>query len=131
MVDSIRPFLMFHGRAEEALTFYAGLIPGSRVDSITRYRAGESGPEGTVMEAHATLAGQSVICIDSPAEHEFGFTPAFCFFMICSDEKEIRRLSAALGEGGEMLMPLDDYGFSRLFAWVQDRFGVAWQLSLA
>lgn len=130
MVESVRPFLMFYGRAEEALTFYTALFPDSRVEAIARYGPGETGPEGTVMEARFTIAGQSVMCIDSPVEHEFGFTPAFCFFVHCSDDSEMRRLHAALRQGGQDLMPLDNYGFSRLFAWVQDRFGVAWQLSL-
>ena len=82
------------------------------------------------MEARFSLAGQSVICIDSPVQHDFTFTPSFSFFVICSDEVEIRRLASALLYGGEALMPLDNYGFSKLFAWVKDRFGVAWQLSL-
>jgi predicted 3-demethylubiquinone-9 3-methyltransferase (glyoxalase superfamily) len=62
--------------------------------------------------------------------HDFDFTPSFSFFVVCSDDVEIRRLATALLDRGEVLMPLDDYGFSRLFAWVKDRFGVSWQLSL-
>jgi predicted 3-demethylubiquinone-9 3-methyltransferase (glyoxalase superfamily) len=46
-------------------------------------------------------------------------------------EDEIERLYAALADGGSPLMPLGDYGFSRSFGWVNDRFGVSWQLSLA
>lgn len=130
MVQSVQPFLMFQGNAEEALNFYISLIPGSEIEAISRYGPGEAGPEGTVMEARFKLAGQSVICIDSPTRHDFDFTPSFSFFVVCSDDVEIRRLVSALVEGGEALMPLGDYGFSRLFAWVEDRFGVAWQLSL-
>ena len=130
MVQSVQPFLMFQGNAEEALSFYTSLIPDSRVEAIARYGPGEAGPDGTVMEARFTLAGQSVICIDSPVQHEFDFTPSFSFFVVCSDDVEIRRLVSALIESGEALMPLANYGFSRLFAWVKDRFGVSWQLSL-
>ena len=130
MVASVQPFLMFQGSAEEALTFYTALIPDSRIEAISRYGRGEAGPEGTVMEARFTLAGQSVICIDSPVQHDYTFTPSFSFFVLCSDDVEIRRLASALLHGGEALMPLDNYGFSKLFAWVKDRFGVAWQLSL-
>jgi predicted 3-demethylubiquinone-9 3-methyltransferase (glyoxalase superfamily) len=43
---------------------------------------------------------------------------------------EIDRLSAALESGGQVFMPLDNYGFCRKFAWVNDRFGVSWQLNL-
>ncbi len=50
--------------------------------------------------------------------------------MTCSSEEQIDRLSVTLGEGGKVYMPLGDYGFSRKFAWVGDRFGVTWQLNL-
>jgi uncharacterized glyoxalase superfamily protein PhnB len=43
---------------------------------------------------------------------------------------ELERVFAALSEGGQVLMPLDDYGFSKRFAWTTDRFGVSWQLNL-
>jgi predicted 3-demethylubiquinone-9 3-methyltransferase (glyoxalase superfamily) len=49
----------------------------------------------------------------------------------CESEHELRRLSAGLSEQGEALMPLDNYGFSRLFTWMKDRFGVSWQLNLS
>jgi predicted 3-demethylubiquinone-9 3-methyltransferase (glyoxalase superfamily) len=83
------------------------------------------------MRAHFAFAGQSVMCIDSPVKHEFDFTPSFSFFVECESEEEIDRLVAALGEDGALLMPPDDYGFSRKFAWLNDRFGVSWQLNLA
>jgi uncharacterized glyoxalase superfamily protein PhnB len=44
---------------------------------------------------------------------------------------ELQRVFAALAEGGTQLMPLDDYGFSRRFGWVNDRYGVSWQVNLA
>lgn len=68
---------------------------------------------------------------DSWVKHAFSFTPAVSLFVECESESEIDRLNAALGEGGSSLMPIDNYGFSRRFAWVNDRFGVSWQLNLA
>jgi predicted 3-demethylubiquinone-9 3-methyltransferase (glyoxalase superfamily) len=51
-------------------------------------------------------------------------TPAISLFVECSDQQELKRLFAALAEDGQVFMPLDDYGFSRQYGWVQDRFGV-------
>jgi predicted 3-demethylubiquinone-9 3-methyltransferase (glyoxalase superfamily) len=130
--QKITTFLMFEGDAEEAMTFYIELFggAGSGVVSISRYGADGPGPEGTVQHASFTLAGVPLMCIDSPAKHEFGFTPAVSLYVQCADEAEIDRLYAALREQGGELMPLGNYGFSRRFGWVNDRFGVSWQLNL-
>lgn len=130
MGTSVRPFLMFEGKAEEAITFYAGLIPDSDIVEITRYGAGEPGPEGSIKLALVRLAGQPVLCTDSFVSHGFSFTPSFSLFVDCGSEAELERIFAALSEGGGVLMPLGDYGFSRRFGWVNDRFGVSWQLNL-
>jgi predicted 3-demethylubiquinone-9 3-methyltransferase (glyoxalase superfamily) len=89
------------------------------------------GPEGSVKRADFTLAGQPVICIDSPAKHAFTFTPSMSLFVECEDEAEFDTAFALLAEGGKLLMPPDNYGFSRKFGWLNDRFGVSWQLNLS
>lgn len=131
MAVTALPFLMFQGDAEKAMNFYVAQIPGSKIVNIIRYAPGEPGPEGSVKHAIFSVAGQTVICIDSPVKHAFTFTPAFSFFVECESEEQIRRMTLALAEEGAVLMPLDSYGFSREFAWVNDRFGVSWQLNLA
>ncbi|MGN6461995.1 MAG: VOC family protein [Pseudolabrys sp.] len=127
---TIRPFLMFEGKAEEAMTFYTSLLPDGRIDEITRYDAAGPGAAGSVKVATFTIAGQSVMCIDSPVKHAFTFTPSFSFFVECRSEDEIRNLGEKLRENGQVMMPLDNYGFSKLFTWVSDRYGVSWQLTL-
>jgi len=128
MIARISPFLMFDGRAEEAMEFYVALFPDATVKSVRRYESGEA--EGRVMHAMFTVCGLALMCMDSPQFNEFGFTPASSLFVECDDEAEIARLFAALGEGGDVLMPLDTYPFSRRFGWLNDRFGVSWQLNL-
>ena len=130
MATSVRPFLMFEGRANEAIAFYVGLIPNSDIVDITRYGAGEPGPEGTVKFAVVRLAGQQVLFSDSFVSHGFTFTPSLSLFVDCESEADLERIFTALSEGGGVLMPLSDYGFSRRFGWVNDRFGVSWQLNL-
>jgi predicted 3-demethylubiquinone-9 3-methyltransferase (glyoxalase superfamily) len=126
----ITTFLMFEGNAEEAMTFYLSLFDDAEIISITRYGADGPGADGSVQHASFSLAGERFMCIDSPAKHEFTFTPSMSLFVQCEDEAEIDRLYAALAEQGTELMPLGDYGFSPKFGWVNDRFGVSWQLNL-
>ena len=83
------------------------------------------------MMATFSLGGQSFMAIDSYVQHAFTFTPAISIYVNCESETEIDRAFAALSDGGAVLMPLDAYPFSKKFGWVQDRFGVSWQLTLA
>jgi predicted 3-demethylubiquinone-9 3-methyltransferase (glyoxalase superfamily) len=130
MPKQIAPFLMFTGDAEQAMTFYTSLFDDGRIVELTRFGPDGPGAEGTVQRGRFALAGQEFLCTDSPPVHDFSFTPSFSIWIETESEEEIQRLFAALSDGGTQLMPLDDYGFSRHFGWVNDRFGVSWQLNL-
>lgn len=130
MTPTVHPFLMFEGNANDAIDFYLSIFSNAEIVERKLYGPGEAGPEGTVNRAIFSIAGQSIMCIDSFVKHDFTFTPSFSLFVDCQTEDEIRRLTTALSENGAVLMPLDSYGFSRLFTWVNDRFGVSWQLNL-
>jgi predicted 3-demethylubiquinone-9 3-methyltransferase (glyoxalase superfamily) len=131
MPKQVAPFLMFTGDAEQAMTFYTSLFDDGRIVDIARYGPEGPGPEGTVLFARFSLAGQEFLCSDTFVSHAFSFTPSFSVWIETESEGELQRLFAALADGGAELMPLDDYGFSRRFGWVNDRFGVSWQLNLA
>ncbi len=131
MTETIRPFLMFEGRAEEAMNRYVRIFPGSEILDVARYGPDGPGAPGSIMKATFRIGSQIVMCTDSFVKHAFTFTPAISLFVDCGSEGDLRRFSAALAEGGDVLMPLAHYGFSRLFTWVRDRFGVSWQLNLA
>jgi predicted 3-demethylubiquinone-9 3-methyltransferase (glyoxalase superfamily) len=130
MPREVTTFLMFDGLAEKAMSFYVSLFPGSRINNVERYKAGEQGAEGTIKVADFTLANHHLKCIDSPVKHAFTFTPSMSIFVECSDETELETAFKALSEDGTVLMPLDNYGFSKKFGWTNDRFGVSWQLNL-
>ena len=112
------------------MSFYVSIFPDSSVISLSRYGPDEAGKEGTVMRAVFSLAGQAVMCIDSPVKHDFTFTPAMSLFVDCIEDAQIEELFAELSAGGQVMMPLGNYGFSRKFGWASDRFGVSWQLNL-
>ena len=121
--------LMFEGNAEAAMNRYVDLL-GGEILEVERHGADQPAVEGKIRLARFRIRGQDVLTIDSPAHHDFTFTPATSLFVTCDDEQDLRRLSDALLDGGQALMPLDDYGFSTLFTWVNDSFGVSWQLNL-
>jgi predicted 3-demethylubiquinone-9 3-methyltransferase (glyoxalase superfamily) len=124
MATSARPFLMFEGQAEAAMQLYTSLFAGSEMTVMSRYPDTDK-----IMRGSFRVAGLEVEVTDSPIHHAFTFTPAASLFIECESEAELRRLADALG--AQVLMPVDSYGFSRLFTWVADQFGVSWQLHLA
>lgn len=130
MKTTVTPFLMFEGRAEEAMTLYISAVPGSAVIDIKRYGPDGPGPEGSVIMATVSLAGQTVFCSDSWVSHPFTFTPSSSLFITCASADEMDRIAELLAEGGTWLMPFDNYGFSQKFGWFNDRFGVSWQVNL-
>jgi predicted 3-demethylubiquinone-9 3-methyltransferase (glyoxalase superfamily) len=130
MSTTVTTFLMFEGKAEEAMNFYMSLFKDARVIDIKRYGPGEGGAEGSVMKATFSLNGRDFICIDSPAKHAFTFTPSISLFVESESEAEVDTLFARLSDGGQIMMPLAAYPFSRKFGWAADRFGVSWQIFL-
>jgi predicted 3-demethylubiquinone-9 3-methyltransferase (glyoxalase superfamily) len=118
----ITPFFMFvgdqHGKAEEAMKTWGSLFKRSRVEQVERYGANQGGAEGAVMHGRFTLGGQEFMAMDSNQPHAFSFTPAISFFVDCKTQKEIDDLWAKLAEGGRT----DQCG------WLQDRYGVSWQI---
>jgi predicted 3-demethylubiquinone-9 3-methyltransferase (glyoxalase superfamily) len=69
------------------------------------------------------------MCIDSSVKHDFDFTPSMSLYVDCESEEEIDRLFEKLSDEGMVLMPLGESPFSVKFGWVQDKFGVSWQLN--
>jgi len=127
----IRPFFTFQDNtAEEAMKFYTGLFDNSTIGEVTRYGKDGPGKEGSVMLAAFTLDGKGFLCSDSYIRHDWDFTPAISMYVECQTAEELEMLSDSLSEGGTVFMPAGDYGFSRKFAWVGDRFGISWQLNL-
>jgi predicted 3-demethylubiquinone-9 3-methyltransferase (glyoxalase superfamily) len=129
-MQDITTFLMFTGKAEEAINLYVSLFPDSKILSLERYGEGESGKAGSVKHAVFLLNGVEFMAIDSEDVHGFSFTPSMSLFVKCKSEEEIDNLFSKLSRDGQIMMPLDQYPFSKKFGWIADKFGVSWQLSL-
>ncbi len=130
MAQDFATLLMFEGHAEEAMNFYVSLFQQAKITEVQRYGPGEMGAEGSIKVAHFLLGNQRMSCIDSPIKHPFGFTPSISLVVDCLDEAELDLLFERLSANGHVLMPAANYGFSRRFGWVTDRFGVSWQLTV-
>lgn len=125
--------LWFDTNAEEAAKFYTATFDHSSIGMTSRYSkasAAASGrPEGSPMMVTFHLDGEEFMGLNGGPV--FKFTPAISFFVACNTEDEIDRLYRRLSEGGSVLMELNKYPFSEKFGWVNDQFGVSWQLNLA
>lgn len=131
MKGQIATFLTFQKEdAEQAMNFYIGLFDNSKIVNLKRWGKEGPGKEGTIMHATFNLNGKQFMCSDSPPIHDWGFTPAVSNYVECEDESELEKLFTKLSENGKVMMPLNNYGFSQKFGFVEDRFGVSWQLNL-
>lgn len=127
----IIPNLWFNNQAKEAAEFYVSLFKNSKMGNITWYNEDSSKvsgmPEGSIMTVEFELAGKRFVGLNGGPV--FSFTPAISFFVQCETTAEVNHLFESLAEGGEVLMPLDRYSFSQRYAWINDCYGVSWQLS--
>lgn len=122
----IVPHIWFDKEAVTAAEFYVSVFPDSRITSTTVLRDTPSGDTDIVSFVLAGYAFQAI-----SAGPFFKLNPSVSFTVNCATAGEVDALWAKLADGGQALMPLDAYPFNPRFGWVQDRFGVSWQLALS
>lgn len=124
--------LWFDHQAEEAAQFYTAVFRNARVTNTSRYsEAGQEihgRPPGTAMTVEFELEGQTFVALNGGPH--FAFSPAVSFMVNCETTAEVDELWSRLADGGSPLMALDAYPFSDRYGWIQDRYGVSWQLIL-
>src|SRR5687768_1873597 len=109
-MQKITPFLWYDGTVEEAMNLYRSVFPGSKVLESSR------GPGGRMMSATFDLEGQAFIAFDGGPAHPF--TPAVSMYVNCESQAEVDDLWTKLGDGGR----------ENRCGWLQDRFGLSWQI---
>ena len=122
-MEKITPHLWFDNNAGEAARFYTSIFKNSKIKNMTTLH---NTPSGTVEIYTVQLLGQEFTLIS--AGPYFKFTPAVSFFVGYSTKEEVDALWKNLLEGGSALMELGEYPFSEKYGWVQDRYGVSWQV---
>jgi len=114
--QKITPFLWFDDKAEEAAKFFVSIFKNSKIGSVSRYGEAGPGPKGTVMVVSFQLNGQEFAALNGGPQ--FKFTPAISFLVNCETQPELDELWEKLSQGGRK----DRCG------WLQDRYGVSWQI---
>ena len=131
-IQKITPFLWFDRQAEEAVNFYITAFRNSEIKTTTRYSsdgARASGmPENSVMTMAFQIEGKDFVAINGGPV--FQINPTISFFVNCESVLEIDRLWKKLSVDGMVMMELDNYPFAEKYGWIQDKFGVSWQLIL-
>lgn len=116
MNTSIYPCLWFDGNAEEAANLYSEAFQNTAVIM------------NTPMVVMFSIKGKQFMGLNGGAL--FKPNPSISFFNVCESEEEIQHAWTTLTAGGTTLMPLDTYPWSKKYGWIQDKFGVNWQLAL-
>ena len=130
MIKDIQPQLMYTGSAKEAMELYISVFDG-KILSEHFYPPDHPAQAGQVLRATFQLGEQRFACIDSPDVHGFSFTPSMSIFVEMNTSTELENVFNSLAKGGNVLMPVGNYGFSEKFVWFNDKFGVSWQLNFA
>lgn len=122
----IVPHLWFDKEAKEAVSFYVSLFPNSKTTGSTTI---SDTPSGNADILNFKVWGQDFMAIN--AGPMFKINQSISFYVYCGSETEIEKLYCALSEGGTVMMKLDKYPWSEKYAWIEDKFGVSWQLDIA
>jgi len=132
-MQKITSCLWFVSNAEEAAKFYTSLFTNSKIGKVARYDEASSKasgqPTGSVLTIEFEIEGHKFLGLNGgPA---FKFNPSLSLFVVSKDESEIDNLWKKFSDGGKILMELDKYDWSKKYGWVEDKFGLSWQLILA
>ena len=138
-MQKISPCLWFDMNCEEAINFYVSTFKNSRITSIQRYPTDmQVGPVpnmgGKIIAAMFELDGYAFIALDGGPM--FKLNPSVSMMLNFDPSLDpnasanLDAMWAKLSEGGKVLMEVGEYPFSKRYGWVQDRFGMSWQLIL-
>jgi len=131
MKQKITPFLWFDSQGEEAANFYVSTFHKSRVGNMTRYaKAGfdvHHMPEGSVMTTEFEIEGMRFVALNGGPV--FKFNPSISFLVACNQKEEVDILWSKLSQdGGPTIMVLGSYPMSERYGWLQDKYGLSWQV---
>lgn len=122
-MQKITPHLWFDSQAGEAAEFYTSVFEGSRILNRTVLH---DTPTGDAESVSFELSGFRFMAISGGPQ--FTFNPSISFHARCTTIEETDRVWRSLSDGGKVMMELGTYPFSKRYGWVQDRYGLSWQV---
>lgn len=122
-MQKIIPHLWFDTQAVEAAAFYTSVFENSEITSKTQMK---DTPSGDVDMVNFTVMGFEFMAIS--AGPLFKFNPSISFHVKCKTEEQVDEIWAKLAPGGEVKMELGEYPFSKRYGWLDDKYGVSWQV---
>lgn len=127
-MNKITPCLWFDNQAEEAVVFYTSIFREGKINNTAHYLADtpSNKPIGSVLQVDFEIEGQSFTALNGG--DFFKPNPSISFFVNRDSAEEVEAMWEKLSEGGQALMPLDEYPFSKKYGWIQDKYGISWQL---
>jgi predicted 3-demethylubiquinone-9 3-methyltransferase (glyoxalase superfamily) len=132
-IQNITPFLWFDTQAMDAANFYASVFKNARVKTSNSYSAegaaGAGMQPGSIMAVVFEIEGQEFTALNGGPVYKI--SPSISFMVYCRTKDKINELWFKLSEGGRVLMELNKYPFSERYGWIEDKFGVSWQLILS
>jgi predicted 3-demethylubiquinone-9 3-methyltransferase (glyoxalase superfamily) len=122
-MQKITPHLWFDKEAKDAAKFYTSAFEDSKINNTATLH---NTPSGSVDIVDIVLLGQEFTLIS--AGPLFKFNPSISFLVACKTKNDVDALWKKLSEGGTALMELGEYPFSERYGWVEDRYGLSWQV---
>jgi len=115
-MQKIKPFLWYDTQAEQAARFYTSIFKKSKITDVSYYGEAGPGPKGSVMSVIFEIEGQTFYALNGGPM--FKFSPAISFFVDCKTQAEVDHLWSKLSAGGT----------KQQCGWLQDKFGISWQI---
>jgi len=116
MKENITPCLWYNGQAQEAAALYCSVFNDAKITA-----------QSPIVTA-INVSGHSITLLDGGPMYKPN--PSISFFYICEKEDELNKIWNAFSKEGTILMPLDKYPWSEKYGWINDKFGISWQISL-
>jgi predicted 3-demethylubiquinone-9 3-methyltransferase (glyoxalase superfamily) len=128
-LKAIKTCLWFDHQAPEAAECYSSIFQNGKINNIVRNKSGNQLADDSILTVDFEIAGSKFIGLNGGPY--FSLSPAISFYVDCESIEELDQLWNELSKDGTVLMELGQYPFSEKFGWLNDRFGVSWQINLS